>query len=78
MSDLDKLRTILANERTVLAYVRTALAILVFGMAAVKFFPEQRLMMLLGWLAIAVGTALLVFGGVRFRKIHKSIKEDKS
>jgi putative membrane protein len=73
MSELDKLRTILANERTVLAYVRTALAILVSGMAAVKFFPEHRLIVLSGWLAIATGTIVLIFGAVRFRKIHKTI-----
>ncbi len=40
MRELDKLRTILANERTLLAYVRTALALLIFGMAAIKFFPR--------------------------------------
>ena len=73
MSDLDALRTILANERTVLAYIRTALAIVVFGMVAVKFFSDVPLLVLLGWISIGVGILGLVFGFFRFRNVLKSI-----
>ena len=49
MGDLDSLRTILANERTLLAYIRTTLSAWIFGMAAVKFFSENFLLICLGW-----------------------------
>ena len=76
MSDLDKLRTILANERTVLAYIRTALATIVFGMVAVKFFPDIPLLVLLGWISIGIGILGLIFGIFRFRKVSKSIRKE--
>ena len=76
MSDLDKLRTTLANERTVLAYIRTALAIIVSGLAAVKFFPDVPLLVLLGWISVGIGIIGLIFGIFRFRKISKSIRKE--
>lgn len=76
MSELDKLRTILANERTLLAYVRTALALLIFGMAAIKFFPDAPLIMSLGWLFMACGIAVLVWGISHFRRVSKLIRKD--
>ena len=75
MSELDKLRTILANERTLLAYVRTALALLIFGMAAIKFFPDVPLIVALGWLFLACGIAVLVWGIGHFRKIANLIRK---
>ena len=74
MSDLDKLRTILANERTLLAYIRTALALLIFGMAAIKFFPDVPLIFSLGWLFMACGVAILVWGISHFRRVYKLIR----
>ena len=76
MSNLDKLRTTLANERTVLAYIRTALAIIVFGMVAVKFFSDVPLLVLLGWISVGIGILGLVFGFFRFRKVSKSIGKE--
>jgi uncharacterized membrane protein YidH (DUF202 family) len=61
MRELDKLRTILANERTLLAYVRTALALLIFGMAAIKFFPGTFIIVILGWFFMVCGIVLLVY-----------------
>ncbi len=77
MSDLDRLRTILANERTLLAYIRTALALLIFGMAAIKFFPEAPFIASLGWLFMACGIMILVWGVFHFRKILKLIQKDE-
>lgn len=75
MKNPDELRTILANERTLLAYVRTALAIAVFGMAAIKLFPETPLVVSSGWLAVAAGIILLAWGIVHIRKISGSIRK---
>jgi putative membrane protein len=75
MSELDKLRTVLANERTLLAYIRTTLSAWIFGMAAVKFFPEHPTVIGLGWVAIAAGTMILVWGTVRARICHKKIHQ---
>ena len=69
MKNPDELRTILANERTLLAYVRTALAIAVFGMAAIKLFPETPLVVSAGWIAVAAGIILLAWGIVHIRKL---------
>jgi len=73
--NLDQLRTALANERTLLAYIRTALSIVVFGMAAVKFFPESPMVVRLGWCAIAGGVAILAWGVVHCGKISQRLKE---
>lgn len=73
MSELDKLRTILANERTLLAYIRTALSAWIFGMAGIKFFPEQPFIISLGWAAIAAGTVILLWGIVSSRRHQKMI-----
>jgi uncharacterized membrane protein YidH (DUF202 family) len=70
MIDTDKLRTALANERTLLAYIRTALSAWIFGMAAVKFFPENILMIWLGWGAIVSGAIILLWGIAQSRKWH--------
>ncbi|MDD4907919.1 MAG: DUF202 domain-containing protein [Candidatus Omnitrophica bacterium] len=70
MIDTDKLRTALANERTLLAYIRTTLSAWIFGMAAVKFFPEYFLMVCLGWGAIVSGVIILFWGIAQSRKRH--------
>jgi len=85
MIDTDKLRTALANERTLLAYIRTALSAWIFGMAAVKFFSENILMVWLGWGAIVSGVIILFWGIFQSRKRHvlnggeaKNEKSDKT
>lgn len=76
MSELDKLRTILANERTLLAYIRTALALLIFGMAAIKFFPERASIVILGWFFMVSGIAVLVWGISHFRRVSALIRKE--
>ena len=77
MIDTDKLRTALANERTLLAYIRTTLSAWIFGMAAVKFFPENILMVWLGWGAIAGGAIILFWGISQSRKRHDNVHRKK-
>lgn len=71
-----RLRTILANERTLLAYFRTALALLVFGMAAIKFFSDIWIIVVLGWFFIACGVGLLIWGLFHFRKVSRLIGKE--
>ena len=73
MRDLDQLRTVLANERTLLAYIRTALSAWIFGMAAVKFFFENFLLVCLGWFVTVGGTVVLFWGIWQFRKRRRII-----
>ena len=76
MSELDKLRTILANERTLLAYIRTALALLIFGMAAIKFFPDNTIVVALGWFFMVSGVAVLALGVSHFQRVAKLIRKE--
>ena len=73
MADLDQLRTILANERTLLAYIRTALSAWIFGMAAVKFFSENFLLVCLGWFVTVGGTVILFWGIWQFHRRHRMV-----
>ncbi len=73
MADLDQLRTILANERTLLAYIRTALSAWIFGMAAVKFFSENFILVCLGWFVTVGGTVILFWGIWQFRRRHRMV-----
>ncbi len=74
MNDSDKLRTVLANERTLLAYIRTVLSAWIFGMAAVKFFADNFLIVLLGWIVIAAGTIVFLWGMIQYQRRHKVIR----
>ena len=77
MTDSDKLRTTLANERMLLAYIRTALSLLIFGMAVIKFFPEQLFLVFLGWILLFCGIAVLGWGSFHFRKVPRLIRKEK-
>ena len=77
MTDSDKMRTSLANERTLLAYIRTVLSAWIFGMAAVKFFPENILMIGMGWSAILCGIIILWRGIIQSKKRQQMIYEEK-
>ena len=77
MIDSDKFRATLANERTLLAYIRTTLSAWIFGMAAVKLFPENILMAWLGWGAIVSGALILFWGIFHSRKRHDNVHREK-
>ena len=59
--ELALLRTRLANERTLLSYVRTALALGASGLGLVFLF-QGPLTDAFGWMLVALGVAVLVFG----------------
>jgi putative membrane protein len=65
-------RTSLANERTLLAYVRTAIALFAGGASAIHFL-ESPLVDAIGWILIAGGVFVLLFGGLRFRRVSALI-----
>lgn len=77
MTDSDQLRTVLANERTLLAYIRTALSAWIFGMAAVKFFSDNFLLVCLGWIVTVFGTATLLWGFWQFKRRHRMMNESE-
>jgi len=73
MIDTDKLRTSLANERTLLAYIRTTLSAWIFGMAALKFFPDDILMICLGSGALLAGFIILFLGIFQSRRRYEMV-----
>jgi len=74
---MDKLRTELANERTLLAYIRTALALMIFGMAAIKFFYEEPIIVAFGWLFFTAGVLALAWSVWHYKQTSIKIKGDQ-
>ena len=77
MTDSDKLRTMLANERTMLAYIRTALSAWIFGLAAIKLFADNFLIVCLGWVVAVGGIFILLWGIFESRRRHRGIHQLK-
>ncbi len=71
--NLAVIRTALANERTLLAYLRTGLALGAAGTVFVKFMDSATLVAC-GWGLMTLGGAVLLFGGIRFRKTMNTIE----
>jgi len=67
-------RTHLANERTFLAYVRTCIGSFATG-AALANFVENEVLVLLGYIFIAVSPVLFIFGVWRFIRTLQKIKK---
>ena len=79
----------LANERTFLAWIRTSIGIMAFGFVVVKFsfFIKQLAYLLekdktipaygnssvIGILLVAVGTVVLLFSFIRYKKTEKEL-----
>jgi len=68
-------RTMLANERTMLAYIRTALSAWIFGLAAIKLFAENFLIVCLGWIVAISGVIILLWGIYESRRRHRVIHQ---
>ncbi len=68
-------RTIPANERTVLAYMRTVLVGLVSGLTIIKLFPDDRTLVLAGYLSMAVSGIVFLIGVRNSLKFQKKIKQ---
>jgi len=75
MNELDKLRTVLANERTVLAYIRTALSVFVAGLAGVRLLNDSPVITALGWGSMAAGLVILFWGLVHCWIIARKIDQ---
>jgi putative membrane protein len=69
-------RTHLANERTLLAYIRTAFMLIVAGGTAIKALPDDRLVVMTGWMLLALGLFVAVLGAWRFRTIRRRVQCD--
>ena len=72
-------RTALANERTYLSYIRTAIAFVAAGFGLIKLFTTEIAIIVIGWILIPFGVAILIFGTYRFfkfRKITRDIRAD--
>mgnify|MGYP003631068024 CR=1 FL=1 len=63
-------RTRLANERTLLAYVRTALSLLAGGAVLFQFFSTHPPYVIVAWLLMASGGAVLLLGLLRFLRVR--------
>ncbi len=60
-------RTILANEASFMSYIRTALTLTAVGATMIKFF-ETPFMVIMGWVFVAVGGWLAIYGLNRYRR----------
>ena len=67
-------RTVLANERTLLAFVRTALAMLLTGGSLVRLFPEERGLLLLGWIFLVSGVVVAAQGAHRYLRERRQVR----
>lgn len=74
---LAKDRTHLANERTFLAYLRTSLALMASGFFLIKFIDGSTIFMILGFLIVASGVALFIYGMNRFSFFKNKIDKTK-
>lgn len=82
----------LANERTFLAWIRTSIGIMAFGFVVVKFsffikqlsyllgknksIPGYGNSSLIGILLVAVGTVVLLFSFIRYKKTEKQLTNE--
>jgi putative membrane protein len=69
-------RTHLANERTLLAYVRTAFMLIVTGATAIKALPGDRVAVVSGWIVLAIGLLVALFGAWRFQTFRRRVDRD--
>jgi uncharacterized membrane protein YidH (DUF202 family) len=67
----------LANERTMLAYIRTALSAWIFGLAVIKLFTDNFLIVCLGWVVAAGGVFILFWGILESQRRHRGIHQPK-
>ncbi|UZF58975.1 DUF202 domain-containing protein [Gordonia polyisoprenivorans] len=71
-------RFTLAAERTLLAWVRTSLGFLAGGVAIVYVAPDitdRTLETTLGLVMVALGCAIAVMGGWRWRRTDRALRE---
>ncbi len=66
-------RTRLANERTLLSYARTSLAAGAGGFGLLQFVSTPAAL-IVGWILIVAGSALLLWGLSRFATVKARIE----
>jgi len=66
-------RTVLANERTLLSYLRTFIGTFSAGLAIVKLF-DARVIIVVGFIFMAVSPFFIIFGIIRYLTISKKLK----
>jgi putative membrane protein len=72
-------RTHLANERTFLAWLRTGLSLVAVGLAAANFLPADLvpgfpLVRSFSVVLVISGTALVLYGGIRYDRAQQAIE----
>lgn len=65
-------RTILANRRTLLSYVRTFIGLFGGGIGLVELL-DNSVIMVIGYISMAVSVPILVFGIIEYVKVKKSL-----
>ena len=73
VNELEKERTMMADDRTLLSFVRTSLSIFIFGIFLIKFFPEVPNIFLIFVLTIVFGIVVMVVGTVEYLIFRKEI-----
>ncbi|OYT53850.1 MAG: hypothetical protein B6U72_04485 [Candidatus Altiarchaeales archaeon ex4484_2] len=73
LSDLlSEERTLLAKERTSLSYIRTGTALVAVGLAALKFFEMNPVVVILAAVMVAIGFIMIVYHAMWDRRyIHR-------
>ena len=71
-------RTRLANERTFLAYVRTSLSLFAAGAVLFQFFSSYPSYLLVAWLLVAFGGAVILIGVFRFFHVRNTLNTSSS
>lgn len=67
-------RTVLANERTLLSYMRTAFGFVAGGVTLVKLFPDDAILVWLGFLLVVIGGSIAILGLGRFVVVSRRLK----
>ncbi|MEQ8615974.1 MAG: DUF202 domain-containing protein [Lacipirellulaceae bacterium] len=71
-------RTKLANERTLLAYTRTAIMLGATGATLFTLYGDRAFYAAIGWTLLALGIALFLLGGYRFRRLSRMMEKTES
>jgi len=74
--DLNLVRTDLANERTLLAYGRTGLMVSGTGVTLIKFFADEGILLVVGWIFLVLGLLVGGVGLLRFASLHGRLHRD--
>jgi len=67
----------LANERTLLAWLRTGLGTVGLGLLAAKFVGNEVSLLVGGFVLVAIGAAMLVYGTTRYIRTGQLLEQDR-